>query len=191
MCDSSERHRVDWVFLKKYTNLFDQTPKKMLHVAPELFLARMFKKIEGVDYLSADLQDPRAMIKMDLTDIDLPDNLFDVIYCSHVLEHIIDDRKAMRELYRICKPGGWALLQVPINTDVTFEDASITSDKDRIRVFGQKDHVRNCGLDYPVRMKEAGFEVRTLSAQEILAQEEFKTMGILQEERYVFYCEKL
>ena len=73
----------------------------------------------NLDYISADLESHLAVVKVDITNILYEDNSFDVILCSHVLEHVIDDQKAMRELFRVLKPGGWAILQVPIPADMT------------------------------------------------------------------------
>jgi 2-polyprenyl-3-methyl-5-hydroxy-6-metoxy-1,4-benzoquinol methylase len=106
-----------WLYMTQKTSLFDGNQKKMLHVAPEPELSQLFQKADYINYLSADLSAPNAMVKMDITDIQYPDNTFDVIYCSHVLEHIPDDRKAMREFYRVLKPGGWAIVQVPVTAE--------------------------------------------------------------------------
>lgn len=139
----------------------------MLHVAPEPQLSRLFQDKDYIEYLSADLCSSRAMVAMDITDIQYPANHFDVIYCSHVLEHVPDDKRAMRELRRVLKPEGWAILQVPITADETFEDPSITDPKERVRVFGQHDHVRRYGPDYVNRLRGAGFSVTvdTFAAQ--------------------------
>lgn len=93
-CGSLERHRFFWLFVSRRTNLFDGNPKKMLHVAPESCFETKLKQRLGDNYLTADLFNPRAMVKMDITNIDYPDQSFDIIYCSHVLEHIQDDRKS-------------------------------------------------------------------------------------------------
>ena len=190
ICESSERHRLDWLFLRNTTDLFDRSPKKMLHVAPELCLASRFKKIEHVEYVSIDVQDPRAMRMMDVTAITFPDNHFDAIYCSHVLEHILDDRAAIGELYRVCNPGGWALLQVPITSPRTYEDPAITGPEERRRAFGQEDHVRLCGLDYVERMSAAGFDARVFSASDVASPEDLDRMGVLRKDRYMFHCTK-
>jgi SAM-dependent methyltransferase len=132
----------------------------MLHVAPEEQLSKLFARAPGIDYLSAALFSSKAMIRMDIMDIQYPDETFDVIYCSHVLEHVDDDRKAMRELHRVLRTGGWAILQVPIATaEVTFEDPKITCPKERKLAFGTKDHVRRYEADYKDRLEDAGFSV--------------------------------
>lgn len=118
--------------------------------------------MSNLDYISADLESPLATVRMDITNILFDDNTFDVILCVHVLEHVMDDRKAMRELYRVLKPGGWAILQSPVDPDYekTFEDPDIVSPEDRERFFGQKNHVRIYGRDYKDRLEEAGFTVK-------------------------------
>lgn len=98
-----ERHRLIYLYMTQKTNLFNGVKKKMLHVAPESQLARLFQEADCIDYLSADLSSPTAMVRMDITDIQYPDGSFDVIYCSHVLEHVSDDKRAMRELHRVLK----------------------------------------------------------------------------------------
>ncbi|MBD2102837.1 class I SAM-dependent methyltransferase [Leptolyngbya sp. FACHB-261] len=189
VCHSLERHRLDQIFFEKYTNLFDKSPKKMLHIAPEQSFELRLKQIENLDYISADLMSPRAMLKVDITDIPFPDNTFDIVYCSHVLEHVPDDKRAISEFHRVCKPQGWAVLQVPITTDKTFEDPSITSPEERKRVFGQEDHVRCCGPDYIDRIQAAGFKTNRLRATDVVKPTDCQYLGF-QENRLVFYCEK-
>ncbi|NJM95017.1 MAG: class I SAM-dependent methyltransferase, partial [Acaryochloridaceae cyanobacterium CSU_5_19] len=125
VCHSLERHRMIWLFLQHETDLFSSAPKKMLHIAPEECLAQKIAQCSTIDYLTADLNNS-AMVRMDLTDIQYPDQSFDVIYCSHVLEHIPDDAQAMAELARVLKSTGWAIIQVPILRELTYEDLSIT-----------------------------------------------------------------
>jgi SAM-dependent methyltransferase len=159
ICGSLERHRLMWLYLPERTDICGPTPKKLLHVAPELQLATLFRSIPSVDYLSGDLSFDEAMVRMDITDIQFPDQSFDIIHCSHVLEHVSDDRKAMREICRVLKPGGWAILQVPFFAEVSWEDPSVTDPKERERLFGQHDHVRAYGKDYRDRLVDAGFSV--------------------------------
>ena len=159
-CGTVERHRLLWLYLRNHTNLF-QDCLKVLHFAPEYILEQKFRRCSNLDYITADLNNP-AMLKVDITDIPLPDATFDVVLCSHVLEHVPDDRKAMRELCRILKPGGWAILLVPIELDraTTFEDPTVTDPQERLRLFNQTDHVRIYGRDYVERLEEAGLTVR-------------------------------
>jgi SAM-dependent methyltransferase len=188
-CSALERHRLLWLFLKKKTNLFDGKTKKVLHVAPEQCLESRFLKKLGEDYVTADLNNPRAMIKMDIMDIQYDQETFDVIYCSHVLEHVPDDRKAIREFFRVLKPGGWAILLVPINAEKTFEDPSIVEPKERLKAFGNEDHVRKYGPDYIDRLREAGFEVQITKCSDLATPEEMIKMGLSAQGK-IFYCTK-
>jgi len=191
VCRCLERHRLDWLFLQLKTDLFIGKPKKMLHVAPENIFESKFKKLPYLQYVTADLNNPMVMYNFDITGIPFPENSFDVIYCSHVLEHVPDDRKAMREFLRILRIGGWALLQVPITGTRTFEDPSITDPYERRRLFGQEDHVRRYGPDYKNRLEEAGFKVTSYRASDFIENEEdYYRMGI-QKSRMIFFCEKL
>ncbi len=189
VCKSLERHRLDWAFIQKRTTLFDGSTKRMLHIAPEASFTRLFRKVANLDYLSADLEDPRAMIKMDITNIDFADNTFSIIYCSHVLEHVQEDIKAMSEFYRVLKRGGWALLQVPITAEKTFEDPSITDPAERKIYFGQSDHVRRYGPDYINRLQSVGFSAEDLKAGDFLSEAECDKMGF-NIDRRVFFCRK-
>lgn len=189
LCGSLERHRLMWLYLTQKTDLFDGRPKTMLHVAPEVQLSRLFQREKSIDYLSADLSNPGAMVQMDITDIQYPEATFDVIYCSHVLEHVPDDRKAMREFHRVLKPGGWAILQVPIKDAVTFEDPGVTSPEDRERVFGQHDHVRRYGPDYRDRLVEAGFSVTVDGFVRELDAHTVRRFGLMKTED-IYVCRK-
>jgi len=161
------------LFLKKKTALFDNADKRILHVAAEMCFTGRFKRAFRENYLTADLNDPRAMVKMDITDIRYPDESFDVVICNHVFEHIVDDVKAMREIYSVLKKGGWAILLVPIeDMDKTYEDFSITADYEREKAFGQSDHVRRYGRDYIDRLKTAGFNVTVVNIGELASAEE-------------------
>jgi SAM-dependent methyltransferase len=175
--------------MTRRTDLLDGRPKRMLHVAPEAQLARLFREQSHLDYLSADLIDSRAMVRMDITDIQYPPQTFDVIYCSHVLEHVADDRKAMREFHRVLKPGGWAILQVPIKGETTFEDPTVTSPEDRQRLFGQHDHVRTYGRDYRDRLAEAGFAVTVDGFVRELDERTVRRIGLKRTED-IYFCRK-
>jgi hypothetical protein len=161
VCGSLERHRAAWVYLRQHAEWLQPggAPVRLLHLAPEGPLENRFRAVSHVDYTSADLEPGRAMVAMDLTDIDAPDGQYDVIYCSHVLEHIPDDAAAMREMHRVLKPGGVAYIQVPLRGAATYEDASITTPGGRKEAFGQEDHVRVYGADIQKRLEAAGFAV--------------------------------
>ena len=178
-----------YLYVTRKTDLFDGHRKRMLHVAPEPQLSRLLQKAEYIDYLSADLSNPHAMVRMDISDIQCPDNTFDVIYCSHVLEHVPDDRKALREFWRVLKIGGWAILQVPITSDETFEDPTITSPKERERLFGQHDHVRRYGPDYRDRLVDVGFSVTVDGFVRELDERTVSRYGLMRSED-IYFCRK-
>ncbi len=188
LCGSLERHRLIWYFFRHKTGLFDGRPRRLLHVAPEPAFIPKLKAIPGLDYLSADLDSPYAMVRMDLTDIRYPEGHFDVIHCSHVLEHVADDRKAMRELCRVLAGGGWATIQVPVTARQTVEDPSIQDPAERERRFGQADHVRAYGPDVLDRLRDAGFSVMVCSAADIVGERNLARFGVAGEQ--IFYCRK-
>lgn len=189
-CGALERHRLVWLFLQKNTDLFDGKPKSMLHVAPEPCIESILKKQLGNNYLTADLFNPRVMLRMDICDIQYPDKSFDVIYCSHVLEHVPDDKQAMREFYRVLKTNRWAILNVPISGEETFEDSSIVDPKERRKAFGQDDHVRRYGRDYIERLRDSGFTVEIIKVSDLASRDEAVRMGLTQASGEIFYCTK-
>lgn len=160
VCGSLDRERLIYLFLLNKTDIFKR-PQRVLHVAPEQRLSEVLGKQSSLDYLVADLGSEDVMVKMDITNIQYPDCCFDSIVCNHVLEHVVDDRKAMSELYRVLKAGGWAILQVPLSLSLkrTYEDAAISTETDREKAFGQSDHVRIYAKDYKDRLEQAGFKV--------------------------------
>jgi len=159
---SLERHRLFWLYLENETDFFTSQKKpKLLHFAPEQAFYDRFKKMKNIDYVTTDLNSPLADVKADICNLPFKDNEFDFIFCNHVLEHIPDDTKAMRELYRVLTPGGIGIFQIPqdLSRDTTFEDKSITDPKERAKIFGQYDHVRVYGRDYFDKLRSIGFEV--------------------------------
>ncbi|WP_090678648.1 class I SAM-dependent methyltransferase [Myroides guanonis] len=176
---SLERHRLLWLYLQRETDFFT-SPKKVLHFAPEQAFYKRFRKLNNLDYTTTDLESPLADVKADICNLPFEDNSFDVILCNHVLEHIPNDTKAMQELYRILKPGGMGIFQIPQDTKrtTTFEDDSITDKKERTRIFGQYDHVRIYGLDYFDKLKTIGFEVNPVDYTVNFTQEEIKRYGL-------------
>lgn len=159
-CNTLERHRLLWLYLHHKTDFFHK-PLKVLDVAPMSSLAKRFRALPHIDYLSIDLRSPAAMQHMDITNLQLETDLFDCIFCYHVLEHIPDDYQALRELYRVLKPGGTAILQVPVRTFLrhTQDGAHIDDPQERLRLFGHPDHRRNYGRDYRQRLESIGFAV--------------------------------
>jgi len=168
---SLERHRLLWLYLTNETNFFT-SKKKVLHMAPEQCFLSRFKKLNH-EYITADLDSPIAYVKADIVNLPFNDNSFDVIFCNHVLEHIQDDTKAMKELFRVMKKGGMGVFQVPqdLNRDVTFEDNSITDPKERAKIFGQYDHVRVYGRDYFDKLRSVGFKVEEVNYSQKISSE--------------------
>ena len=160
---SLERHRLFWLYLKNETTFFS-APLRVLHFAPEQAFVQKFKKQKNLTYTTTDLNSPIADVKADICDLPFKDNSFDFIICNHVLEHIPDDTKAMQELYRVLAPSGTAIMQVPYDAkrDITFEDNTITDQRERTRIFGQYDHLRVYGMDYFKKLSSIGFEVNAL-----------------------------
>ncbi len=147
----------------------------MLHVAPELCFMDRFEALKNLDYITADIESPLAKVKMDIHEIPFEDNSIDIIFCNHVLEHVDDDKKALGEIKRVLKPGGWAILQVPFFyplPQTTYEDKNIIDPKEREKAFGQDDHVRMYGEDYGARLGESGLKVIEENIIEELSGEE-------------------
>jgi SAM-dependent methyltransferase len=179
-CLSLERHRLLWLFLKTKTDFFS-APLKVLHIAPEYCFIKRFKALVNLDYTTGDLESPLADVKMDILDIPFGDEQFDVVICNHTLEHVEDDRRAMKEFHRVLKEGGWAILNSPINEDreITYEDLSISDPREREKHFGQRDHVREYGLDYTQRLSEAGFTVNTQDILSEMTEAQVERYGLL------------
>ena len=166
-CDSSDRERLIYTYLVNKMDLLNQ-PKniRILHLAPEKNLFRILYNHGFKNYVCGDLftegyKYPEYVQNMNVLNIPFEDNYFDLIICNHLLEHVPNDTDAMKELFRVLKQKGKAILQVPIskNSDKTFEDFSVTDPKEREIVFGQFDHLRVYGQDYPERLESEGFSV--------------------------------
>jgi len=170
---SLERHRLFWLYLKNETDFFT-AQKKVLHFAPEQAFHKRFKNMSNLDYITTDLNSPLAEVKADICNLPFKDNTFDVIFCNHVLEHIPDDTKAMKELYRVLNVGGMGIFQIPqdLSRDKTFEDNSITDKKERQKIFGQYDHVRIYGRDYFDKLRSIGFKVEEVDYTKSLSEED-------------------
>jgi predicted SAM-dependent methyltransferase len=162
----------------------------MLHIAPEPGLASRLLKAPGLNYLSIDLHDPQAMMKMDVTHLEFPENSFDIIYCSHVLEHVPDDRRALAEMLRVLKPAGKAIIMVPITVDETREDLSLTDAVEREKLFGQHDHVRRYGPDFMQRLVQAGFTWAAYKSADIAQPGDIIRLGLPANETIIL-CQKI
>lgn len=190
-CLTLERHRLIWLYLKEKTNFFDQ-PLEVLHIAPELCFMEPFEQLHGEKYITADLESPLAKVKLDVHQMPFKDNRFDVAFCNHVMEHVHDDIQAMKEIHRVLKPNGWAILQIPLFhplPDETYEDHSITDPKEREKAFGQDDHVRLYGKDYALRLRSAGFQVNEDNFIASLSTADQKRFALPTDEP-IFFCRK-
>lgn len=176
-CNSLERHRLLASLIGKLQAENNFTVAgRVLHVAPEAALTDLFSRKTG--YISIDLDGSQAMMAMDITSLEFADASFDIVFCNHVLEHVPDDRKALTELFRVLKPGGWGSIQVPMKGDVTQEDLSITDPDERVRLYGQYDHVRQYGRDFFDRLGDAGFEVTEYRKEDWLSPDELVRLSV-------------
>lgn len=172
-CGSSERHRLLWPLLKRRTDLFTRAGIKVLYFAPEYFVTDLLRKSTDIDLTTTDLFRDDVDIQADIQALPFEDSYFDAIICSHVLEHVPDDTAAMRELRRVLKPTGWAVISVPRSPGrkTTYEDASITDPAERLKHFGQDDHLRIYGEDFAGMLSAAGFAVTNVTAADLELQD--------------------
>lgn len=185
-CGALERQRLMTLYFRQRTALFGEAPLSVLHFAPERCFERTFVR-PGLDYVSCDLMSPTAQVQADITALPFEDQRFDAVICAHVLEHIDDDRRAMRELRRVLRPEGWALIMVPLGAGLTSEDPEVTDPQERLQKYGQRDHVRLYGVDIAVRLTEAGFEVQRLTAQKLADESTIQRAGLRRDE-IMFIC---
>lgn len=189
-CNAKARHRRDWLYLQEETDVL-AGPKRLLEIAPWWSLSRCFRRASNIEFFSIDLKKtgPHVTTIGDLVRLPFANASFDVVVCIHVLEHIPDDRRGISELFRVLKPGGWALVSVPLLLDEpTREDPSITDPCIRQRIFGESSHVRYYGTDMIDRLKGAGFQV-TLDLAEDLPADRCNKFALRKDEN-VFYCVK-
>ena len=193
-CGSLERHRFIWLALGNQLCRQEHSNCSLLHFAPESCFSQHFEFFFGDNYITGDLEPGRAKQVVDITNICFPENTFDYIYCCRVLEHIIDDITALKELYRVLKPGGTAYLSVPLRGEKTYEDYSITSPEERTKHFGQWDHVRFYGTDIIERIISVGFSVEVKTLADFVLHEGLReTLGfrkIMKEEK-LFIAKKV
>jgi len=192
-CQGLERHRLLWMYFENKTNIYtDQL--KVLHIAPEDIFFHHFKKQKNIDYYPVDIYPhlyPKGTNYFDLLNPAADAGMYDVIICNHVFQYIEDDKKAMENIYKLMKPGGWGIMQVPINgqTAVTYEDPSITDPMERLKAFGLKEHVRYYGLDYADRLRNIGFNVTVDDYTAEFSDEENYKYGFWKGDA-VYYCTK-
>lgn len=194
-CYSTDRERLLYIFIEKNLNyIFEKNEKSkknsVLHIAPEKNLTKLFNNNQ-INYITSDLHSPYVGLKMNIENILFKDNLFDLIICNHVLEHVENDLKAMSELNRVLKKGGFAILQVPIFAEEkpTYEDFEILSPSSRLEAFGQEDHLRIYGSDYKSRLEMSGFSVNKINIKDILDDYEINKNALIKDET-IFFCQK-
>jgi SAM-dependent methyltransferase len=170
ICGSLERQRLMMLSIKQLK--FDSSTK-ILHVAPETCIYNYLSRQRNIKYYPGDNFQPGYTYKKNTQDIDLlnlpfDSNCFDLVICSHVLEHIPDDQKAINEILRVLKVNGKAFIQVPIdnNREITFEDLTITDPSEREKLFGQYDHVRQYGRDFKTKLAETGGDATIINSSD-------------------------
>ena len=188
-CLSLERHRLLWLYLQRETDLLTARPR-LLHAAPEVALMRKLKQLYKdcpKRYVTADLESPLADMHFDIQQIPIADGEFDAVICNHIMEHVEDDRLAMREIKRILRKGGWGVILSPVDMqrETTFEDDTITDEAERTRIFGQYDHRRIYGRDYAKRLEEAGFEVYECDYANLIPAKEKELYALTDELLYI------
>jgi SAM-dependent methyltransferase len=188
-CNSKARHRRIWLFLEEHTNLFTDS-LRLFEVAPKFSFARRFHRMPNISYITGGLQrHPENLIRMDLTAMPIAFNSLDALICVHVLEEITQDSLAMDEMFRILKPGGWAVVTVPTNMDAkTYENPLIISPQERKREFGEPAHVRVYGYDLAERLRASGFIV-TVDLAKNVSLEKRARYGLRTDEN-IFLCKK-
>lgn len=168
-CRAKDREKLVYLYLRDVEKIFDGHPLRLLHIAPENIIAKRILPVQSIDYVCGDFfakgyMYPPYVRNMNVLNLPFGEEEFDMVICNHVMEHIEDDRKAMRELYRVLKKNGKGIIQVPMSKDInrTIEDPAVKTEKDRLEKFGQKDHLRLYGTDYKNRLEESGFKVELL-----------------------------
>ena len=186
-CLSLERHRLINLYLSDYTDFY-KSQLSVLHIAPERCFLKVFRAQHLNGYVTADLDSPWADVQVDIHQMPFEDNRFDVVICNHVLEHVQDDLKALGEILRVLKKGGYAILQVPFFAPIpekTFEDSAIIDTREREKVFGQSDHIRRYGKDYASRIESVGFKVIQENFAFELTSEFCKTHALIPETLFI------
>lgn len=202
-CMALERHRLLWLYLERESGLFSSsagmgdgsdsvtdssTAKKVLHVAPErCFISRLEKRLGLKNYITADLESPLARVKANIEALPFENSSFDLVICNHILEHVDNDIKALSEIFRVLRPRGRAILMCPINyeREKTYEDPSIVDPLEREKHFGQKDHLREYGRDYPQRIEKVGFRAESIDYIKTLNNNEITRYGLRSEIIYI------
>lgn len=187
-CHSHPRHRSFYIYLKQV--IPTNKAGSVLHFAPEEYLTKLFCSNPSIEYLSVDIDETKAMQKEDITNLSFADNSFDILFCSHVLEHVENDALAMQELFRVLKKGGFAIIDVPLDysREQTYEDPTIVTPEARTKAYWQYDHVRLYGKDFPEKLKDAGFQVKSDEFIKTLGSQVINKHGL--RDQPIYYCTK-
>ncbi len=187
-CGSLPRNRLLWLYMNNELNI-THTHYSLLHFSPAKSIKRKINELKNIEYTTTDYEKGEDK-QYDITAINDADNRYDLIICYHVFEHILEDSKAMKELCRVLKSGGKALLQVPLKEGDTYEDISVTSPTERLKHFGQDDHVRIYGKNnFEERLSNAGFSVKAFSYATTFSDEIIDRNGLNKQE-LIFICSK-
>ncbi len=194
VCRSLERHRALWLFLEREQCLKNLKGMKVLHFAPESVFFNLFSQNEEIDYWPVDINPMHlggAIRKVvDITDIPFEENSIDMIICNHVLEHILDEKRALSEMRRVLKDDGIAILTVPLTArEKTYENSEYNTPELRLKYFGQEDHVRVYGQDFADRIRKAQFMVDELYINQEYTEKELKNYGLFKNDR-IWICRK-
>lgn len=188
-CGSLERHRFLWLYLLRVMKINQITNLSILHFAPDKIIEKKLRN-NSSNYVSADIDSNKVDLKTDITRTPFFKESFNLILCSHVLEHVIDDRKALNELIRILKADGTLIIIIPVERKLTFEDPEITDPEDRLRVFGQRDHVRIYGEDFIYKLIDSGFNVKAYVPRDLYDEDERIKYGIKIDSDRLYVCKK-
>ena len=190
VCGSSDRIRYVYYIMRKYTNLLDGFAHDVLHFAPEEILSSKVRALCGNNYISADLMSANADVAADITNLQFADEQFEYIICNHVMEHIVDEEKAFSELRRCLKAGGILILTVPICWEQkTFEASDVKTEEDRIKNYGQADHVRLYGNDIVSRVEKFGFSVNLYVCNQVVDRNRIRKFGYIERDS-VLLCKR-
>lgn len=189
-CGSGERQRALFFYLRDKIKIGKMHGARLLDIAPDGFLTKEFFSDRHIEYVSLDISSFRnPTVIGSATQISFADSVFDGIICYHVLEHVPNDIDAIGEMYRVLRPGGWALVQVPIWAQKTVEAPYAVTPDRRLRLFGHKDHVRRCGPDYQERLITAGFSIQQDDYVKKFSENKIKKYGLFQTED-IWFCVK-
>ncbi len=189
-CGSHDRERHLILYMKSFSFFLELQEKKILHIAPEPHISKFIKSLKPLEYIGGDLapQNPETQ-RVNIEKTEFPDSYFDIVIANHVLEHVDNEDKALKELFRITKAGGYAILQTPFSSKltVTFSDVGIDTPKARLHAYGQEDHVRIFGLDIEKKISSAGFISHLSTHKELLPHINAKMYGVNEIEPFFLF----